>query len=543
MQWQSSAGKIKVPFLLILLLSFQFSGAILNGITSDDKLEFDFDFVLIGFQPTTETTINSPKFVPVGDSVWWNVYTPMDTTDIHVKILGGNLTSNNWNSLGTARSFKIGYFSGLNVSNYELQVRYKKVGGSYSETISSTIEVFDRKLPTLYMDTDFVLDRKEHIAGKIRVDSSNDSMDLDWINAEINYRGGTSLNIYDKHNIAIETTRNVHILGMRKDDDWILTGDWLDVTQTRTRFNFGIYREISFVSPYVNHVDSRYVEVVLNGNYIGSYILSERIDRKFLDLKPWDDTDKYHSAIYKASRSSAGFAQSDVLYKYGWELKEPRDQSYWGPLRNISNFIMYSSDEEFHSNVFNYIERISIIHQYLLIILTGNVDSYVSNYYLYTNASLEPGLLAVIPWDFDSSLGAQGGRVWDPNFEIEDGFWSFNSGSNRLFERLFNNQTFQREILTQYLYLRESVWTNNFLLTYLEDLSTEIREAAIRNMKTWPRQVVENPDENYRYEFLVTTKFELNYETEYSYLRNWIIERLQLLDLAAIASLELLSSE
>ena len=204
---------------------------------------------------------------------------------------------------------------------------------------------------------------------------------------------------------------------------------------------------------------------------------------------------------------------------------------------------MYSSDEEFHSNVFNYIERISIIHQYLLIILTGNVDSYVSNYYLYTNASLEPGLLAVIPWDFDSSLGAQGGRVWDPNFEIEDGFWSFNSGSNRLFERLFNNQTFQREILTQYLYLRESVWTNNFLLTYLEDLSTEIREAAIRNMKTWPRQVVENPNENYRYEFLITTKFELDYETEYSYLRNWIIERLQLLDLAAIASLELLSQE
>lgn len=541
MQWQSKAGKVKVSVLLLLLISFQMSEVIINGHNRKDSVTYDFDLALIGYQIGIETTIISPSFVPEGDSVWWNVYTPVDATDIQVRIIGGNLTSLAWTSVKTTRSFKIGYFSGLGASNYELQVRYQKIGGSYSNVETSTIEVFDRKLPTLYIDSDAGLEGKQHVSGKIRINASDNHFDLDWINADINYRGSVSLAHFDKHNIAFETSKSVSLLGMRKDDDWILTGDWLDPTQIRTRLTYGIYQEVTSINNKVNYVDSRYVEVILNEDYIGTYVLSERIDRKLLNLKRWDDNDKYHSVIYKGSRSGATFSLGDVLYKFGWELKEPTDYPYWAPLKDVTEFIKYSSDEEFYSSIFSYIDKETSIYQYLLLMLNSDHDSLSGNYYLYANASSLRAPLILAPWDFDKTWGAQGGLTWDPDWRIEEGLWNFDNLKNRLYIRLFENDQYVIDMLNTYFSMRGTVWTDNFILELVDQLESEIREAGIRNIKTWPREIVEDVNHRIRYQEQQSISSPLDYDVEFSYLRQWIIQRLQLLDIAAMNSLQLLS--
>lgn len=76
--------------------------------------------VLIEYQLTTKITILFLSFVPESDSAWWDVYTTVDTIDIHVRILGDNLTSMDLSSVNIIRNFKIVEFSRLEPSNYKL---------------------------------------------------------------------------------------------------------------------------------------------------------------------------------------------------------------------------------------------------------------------------------------------------------------------------------------------------------------------------------------------------------------------------------------
>lgn len=118
----------------------------------------------------------------------------------------------------------------------------------------------------------------------------------------------------------------------------------------RNRALFDIWNEMArlpYGSQGRNGTKGDYVELLLNGRYHGLYCLSDKIDRKLLDLKK-STADRTRGLLYKCTTwggaSGLSFyeeAAMDTVVWNAWELKHPEDypsESVWQPLADLVDF-------------------------------------------------------------------------------------------------------------------------------------------------------------------------------------------------------------
>lgn len=80
--------------------------------------------------------------------------------------------------------------------------------------------------------------------------------------------------------------RNMALLGLGSDDDWILNPMSMDDTKTKEQFTMELWNELAGQAEWDTHMSTgAYCEVVMNGQYRGLYLLQRRVDRKYLKLK------------------------------------------------------------------------------------------------------------------------------------------------------------------------------------------------------------------------------------------------------------------
>lgn len=81
-------------------------------------------------------------------------------------------------------------------------------------------------------------------------------------------------------------TRNVSLLGLGKDDDWILNPMSLEDTKVKELFAIRLWNELASEAQWDEPMSQgAYCELVCNGEYQGLYLLQRRVDRKYLNLK------------------------------------------------------------------------------------------------------------------------------------------------------------------------------------------------------------------------------------------------------------------
>ena len=111
----------------------------------------------------------------------------------------------------------------------------------------------------------------------------------------IKLRGNSSL-YFEQKRFTIETrdndgkALNAELLGMPADNDWVLLAPYNDISMMRDPFAFDLWNEMGHWAPR-----NRYCEVVIDGNYVGVYILCEKIKRgenrlDIAKLKPTDNS-------------------------------------------------------------------------------------------------------------------------------------------------------------------------------------------------------------------------------------------------------------
>lgn len=93
--------------------------------------------------------------------------------------------------------------------------------------------------------------------------------------ARIRGRGNSSWLWYDKKPYRIKLNESSKILGLKKNKDWVLLANYRDATDLMNTFGFEVATWLGL--PYTNH--TRYVEVTLNGDYIGLYQLTEQVEQ------------------------------------------------------------------------------------------------------------------------------------------------------------------------------------------------------------------------------------------------------------------------
>ncbi len=367
----------------------------------------------------------------------------------------------------------------------------------------------------------------------------------------IELRGSSSQDISDKKPYAVETRNadasnlNVALLGMPSENDWVFMAPYSDKTLIRDVLTFTLARRIMPWAPR-----SRFVEVVINGDYKGVYAIVESIKRdnnrvNIATLNPDENSgddltggyilkiDKSTGAFndgFRSNYSPNGSPDREILFQYHYpapdEISEPQ-KVYIRQYMNSFESIMAATD--YANPVTGYpaaIDVQSFIDFFLINEITRNVDGYRLSTFMHKNKDSNGGKLKMGPvWDFNIALGnadyCSGGDThgWAADFNNVCGgdywlvpFW---------WQRLREDPNFRAQIRTRWQQLRSSTFSNTAITGMIDSLRTVVNEGQARNFQRWPIMG----------QWIWPNNFVgQNYGSEVNYLKTWINGRLIWMD-------------
>jgi hypothetical protein len=247
---------------------------------------------------------------------------------------------------------------------------------------------------------------------------------------KLRYRGASALK-YDKKSFAVKLfdengeDLDAEIFGIRNENDWILDAMAIDRIRMRNRVCFDLWNQMSR-TPYETNYEGRngtkgdFVEVFVNGEYHGLYCMTDKIDRKLLNLKKirtdGDQVISVRGLLYKGT----GWGSASDLLSYEtadvnkekwniWELKYPDDYpsaETWQPLMDLIDFCSdKTGDDEFQREWQNHFHEGNLV-DYMVFTLALNVrDNGYKNMYISTVNINKDQRFIITPWDMDASLG------------------------------------------------------------------------------------------------------------------------------------------
>jgi hypothetical protein len=355
---------------------------------------------------------------------------------------------------------------------------------------------------------------ENYTKGNIRLLTSSENEDSNYIFDRIKWRGNSSrscakksfaIKLYSDSVIFNDSTSlDKSFLNLRSDNNWILDAMALDSSLARNRVSMDLWIDFS-VRPFyfsqeskaINGTRGKYVELVLNGSYNGVYCMSEKIDRKQLKLKKYEEESSViRGLLYKASDWSTSTLMTDVSGFDNksstwnqWEIKYPDLNEgqiiTWQPLYNLVRFVAYSNETAFVDSADIYLD-LSVFRDYSLFTeLISGVDNMGKNTYFYKYNDSKYSQFDIAPWDLDLTWG----MTYIDRIEKYDNS-KIGMGDLRLVSRLkeYNYGIFSVDSMAyRYAQLRETYFDRDSLynrfLTYINRLITS--GAGKRNQDRW----------------------------------------------------------
>ena len=117
-------------------------------------------------------------------------------------------------------------------------------------------------------------EKEDYVNCTISIDHPDDKWDYEGT-GRIRGRGNSTWLWYDKKPYRIKLDEKASIVGLAAEKDWVRLANFRDPTHMMNTFVFELGRVMGL--PYTNH--SRYMEVNLNGEYIGLYQLTEQVEQ------------------------------------------------------------------------------------------------------------------------------------------------------------------------------------------------------------------------------------------------------------------------
>lgn len=356
----------------------------------------------------------------------------------------------------------------------------------------------------------------------------------------IEIRGSTSQQ-YPKKSYGFETqdanglNNNVPLLGLPMENDWILNGPYPDKTLLRDVLTY-------HVSQKMGHYASnfRFCELLINNQYMGVYILLERIKRddKRVNIAPLDADDLagdsltggYIVKVDKLTGETGNTWTSDYNAEVVFQVHDPEFDEL-NPIQfdYIKNYINAFEDKifsaDFDDPLTGYpslIETTSFYDFFLLQELGRTVDGYRSSAFLHKDkiGGQWDGKLAAGPmWDFNLSYGnadycdAMLTTGWQYNF---DEICDFTSAIPFWWEKLLDSPTYRNGLKCRWNELRAGILHTDSLHHFIDSMANYLQESRIRNFTQWPIIGV----------YVNWNAFVgLTYEEDVDFLKNYISER------------------
>lgn len=369
----------------------------------------------------------------------------------------------------------------------------------------------------------------------------------------IEKRGASSQALFPKkpYGFELRDTAGVEgvsrsVLGLPEEEDWVLNATYNDKTLLREVLTYDLYRRMS---PYWA-TQTRFCEVVLNGDYQGIYILMEKIKRDknrvaITSLKKTDNTgdavtggyllkiDKQEGAVSKNWYSPYypnGTTKSKVLIQVdNPKVEDLTDQQFDYIKKYVTDVETAFTKPDYQDStagVRKFIDEDSFVDFLLINEISRNIDGYRLSSFFYKDRDSKGGKLTMGPiWDFNLTYGnvdfcgGNNPEGWVYNFNTfcpQDfyfiPFW---------WDKLVKDAQFGRKVRDKYLRLRKDVLKTERINAYIDSTAAVIREARERNFQRWP--VI--GQKLWNNSFVGKT-----YDEETAFLKSWLQKRLQWMD-------------
>nr|WP_295928369.1 CotH kinase family protein [uncultured Dyadobacter sp.] len=347
--------------------------------------------------------------------------------------------------------------------------------------------------------------------------------------ASLNYDGriaieirGSSSQLSPKKSFGFETrqndnvsNRNVSLLGMPSENDWILNGLIFDPSLLHDYLAYNLSRN---VGQYASR--TVFCELFINGDYRGLYMLQEKIksDGNRVNLVDMAVTDNASPAvtggyIIKADKTTGGDQVAFVMdgnHLNGYdetidfihdtpepEVMTGQQKAYIESVFRDLESKMAANNATLANGFPSLIDIPTFIDYMLVSELGGSVDAY--KYSTYYHKDRNGKLRAGPVWDFNYGFGLVGGA---PDWRSQASGWQFENGNNegpKFIRQLFYNSDYRCHLARRWNQLTQSNQPLNVAVIngMIDAMKSWVASAATRDNARWG--TIGNLDNNISY--------------------------------------------
>jgi len=334
------------------------------------------------------------------------------------------------------------------------------------------------------------------------------------------------------------------LLGLPTESDWVFNANYTDKSLLR---NVLAYKIGNSLGRYATR--TKFFELVLNNQYMGVYILQEKIKRDknrvnitkmetkdisgdaltggyIIHIDRIDPGDKYFISNYPSVYPSVPLKPSPINYIIGVPNKDDLQTAQLNYIKDYVGQFETALTKTTYNDPFvgyyNYIDIDSFIDYILASEFTKATDAYRLSTYLYKDRDSKNGKLVFGPmWDYDLSFGlADYGDGWlSSGWVAQINPWEGTVSPPFWIKKIFNDPVIFNKLAKRWHSIKQTVFDSSVLLKFLDDQALYLTEARNRNFSKWTdlfnTGVYIWPNKN---------RFS-NYNDELTYLKVWVVQR------------------
>ncbi|RYY32100.1 MAG: hypothetical protein EOP46_19735 [Sphingobacteriaceae bacterium] len=389
--------------------------------------------------------------------------------------------------------------SGTTVTDFSKPVTYiVTTPKGTKKTYHFTVKNFTG-IPIFYINTSGPVDSKDDYRTGTMVINPNAEVEQAKNNISLQIKGrGNSTWGMPKKPYRLKLDSKASILGYPEAKNWVLLANYSDKTLLRTSIAFDLGAKLGAdFTP-----KGRHVEVVLNGEYLGSYLLTSQVEvhenrvnipeLKKGDTSPDKITGGYLLEWDERRDEDARFETE--LKKVPLTIKSPEDMpqtqfDYIKSYMNETETVLFSANFADPVNGYaKYVNTDSFVNWYIVQELMKNQDAQsFSSIYFYKDRG---GKLGMGPlWDFDLAVG-------NVNYSEADqptGWWI---RSGPWFSRLFQDPAFRAKVKARWNAVKgkEIAGINAVIDSTVQHINLSQKQNFVKwpilNEYVWPNPVV-----------------------------------------------------
>jgi subtilisin-like proprotein convertase family protein len=287
------------------------------------------------------------------------------------------------------------------------------------------------------------------------------------------------------------------LLGMNPESDYILKGAVTDEWMMKDALTFELSNRMKYYAPH-----TRYVELLINNEYKGVYILQEKIKRDsnrvsikkllptslsapaitggyILEINPNGDAPAWYS-LYP------GYQGQNLTNTYEYKIVYPKQDIIPTAQFNYIHNFTDSFETALHNTGFQnpitgwrkYADEKSIINFLIVSEYSNNYDTYGRSMYLYKENIVDGNKFKIgPPWDSDRGYSSDTGWVHINTH----GYWIFPFW----WQQLRQDSLFNKRLACRYQNMRKAEISDTAFTNFITNTDLYTRHALQRNTSLW----------------------------------------------------------